>query len=422
MIVMFSKLSTELLCIILAQLDSLQDLYSAVCASTSTYKAFQGARHATLSSVIRNIIWPNVIPDALFALRACAPDPQATEVLPMSLVEAEQLCHLWHSHEYFVKRLVAYFMTNLNAQLKAEQPSGANVTKLYFPQDPLAPREVARVRRALLRYSAFQSIISNPLFEDREEAASRQVASLFAIYAPWEIEEVACVYQYISNRLEDVIQNVEDHFVSRVQLTEQKSSSTYLPCGPKGSLGLQSMQAEAPFFEHDNWIFTKDEKRYQRQILTHLGSLGLPFLRSLFEAGPDSQKDIITENHDYLIWDLGAALAQRPHQTGIFKTEDDDWLSGKVLGFEGDRLEKRNLAWLWAHQNRPEASFFWRCNTDLREWGYIFWDSDRLQRCGILNEARPSFDKHELPPRYNERESIFDRPSAQERLRELGLA
>lgn len=118
---MFSRLPFELVCIIFGQLDNLQDLYSAIRASSFTYGAFQGARHRTLLSVMRNNLRPEALmPEVRFALRAGQPDAQI-ERPKLSLVEIEQLCRLRHSHHYFFKDLLVYFTKNLNAQLKAMQ-------------------------------------------------------------------------------------------------------------------------------------------------------------------------------------------------------------------------------------------------------------------------------------------------------------
>ena len=91
-----------------------------------------------------------------------------------------------------------------------------------------------------------------------------------------------------------------------------------------------------------------------------------------FKPALSFRKHLITENHDYQNWAFKAALSQAPQRVGIFKTEYDDWQSRKELKLDGDSLRKRNQAWLWAHVQRAESSFYWACDTGLRDWGNVF--------------------------------------------------
>lgn len=308
------------------------------------------------------------MPDSLLALRACQPAPHV-QGLRLSLAEAEKFCHLWHSHEDFIKSLMANFKTNLNAQIRAKHQGAANATDIDLSEKSLSPLEIARIQRAMLRYSASQSMINNPRGEGRRSTGANQIALLFGHYTPWEIEEVVCVHQHILYRLEDVIKRVEDHFVDSVRATEQTLTSRYIPRGLGGLLDLESEDAELLFITHGDYIFTKGQRVDCRQMLQYLSSLGLPFLRSLFEASPDLQRQMISEREDDYHHDIGltTTLGQRSPLIGIFKGEYAAYLSRQRLEFEGDDLQKRNLAWLWAHHNRPEPSVRKLTNATHRE-------------------------------------------------------
>ena len=364
---------------------------------------------------------PEIMPDALRALRACQQDPQVTETTTsFSFVEVEQFCRLWHPHDYFINSLMAYFSANLDTQFGNKEQSSASETVTDLTRESLSAVELARVQRAMLRYSTFQCMMKDSLSKD-VPGFIRHLAS-FGLHTPWEMEEVVCVHQFILERLQDVIKKVEDYFVDSVRAEEQKSTSRYLPENPGGPFCLESEEAELPFFEQGDYFFTKRQKYKQRKTLQHLSSLGFPFVRSLLNASPDLQKYIIVKSDHDFRWGLTKFLVPRSPDLGIFEDEYASWLSKRLLESEGDDLQKRNLAWLWAHRNRPDASYCWRCNRDVRDWGYVFWDSDRLRRWGIVNEPRPDFNYNDLAPHYKARESLFDRPSAQERLREFGLA
>ena len=162
---MFAKLQTELLCIILSQLDSLQDLYSFIYTSTATYEAFQGARYI-MTAIIRNIIRPEALPDARFALQAPSPIPQIP-ASDMSLAEVEQLCIFWHSHDYFIKDFIASFETDLNVQVRVKLRETDKTSSIVLSKGSLSLLELTQVQRAILRYSAFSRRISESKAEYR---------------------------------------------------------------------------------------------------------------------------------------------------------------------------------------------------------------------------------------------------------------
>lgn len=420
---MFSKLSTELVCIILSQLDSVQDLYSIIRASTGIYAAFHGSKQIILSAVVRNVVGPEILPDALFAtrvrqypllhaygLRAAL----GVHETAMSLAEAEQISRLWPSCDYFVKKCSTHFLSEAERQAKSQDNKSRAINDNSGTQEaslPLSSLELRRIERAVWRYATFQSIYNDPSYAD-ESKVFRRAISLFTDYASWEIEEMACVHQYITGRLGDVFREVDDHFVNSVRSKQKTSNLRYLPWGDEGSLGLESQEAEAASFRSDDWIFINIEKRI------YLASLGLPFLRSLLEADLDSQKHTITENYNDRPLSLDRALRLRPQaKTGVFETEG--WENGQVRAFEGDDLHRWNHAWHWAHQNQHEIIYFSKRNAPLREWGYVFWDDSRLQRWGILDDPWPVIHANQLPEHCQKRPGPSNRPSTQQRLRDL---
>ena len=111
-------------------------------------------------------------------------------------------------------------------------------------------------------------------------------------------------------------------------------------------------------------------------------------------------------------------------QTPIFLTERAGRKCRQHLDFEGDACEKRNHAWLWAHQFCPQNLYSLECNLDLRAWGYVFWDSNRLEKLGVMKEPRSVLDCSRFPEHYDDPlgDRLYTEPSAQERLRGMGLA
>ena len=129
---------------------------------------------------------------------------------------------------------------------------------------------------------------------------------------------------------------------------------------------------------------------------------------------------MIHENYYGKFDNLHDALQSGPRpETDFFLEELAGRQRSQKLEFEGDEHQKRNLGWLWANQMEPQSDYYENCKMDLRAWGYVFWDSDRLEHLGIMKELRPLLYRNQDPPHYREPEV---RPSAQRRLRDMGLA
>lgn len=189
------------------------------------------------------------------------------------------------------------------------------------------------------------------------------------------------------------------------------------------------MQAETSFVEDYNddsdaeqeaWNFLDDERSHHHELIGHLPTLGLHFLQNLLEADNSQRTTLVAANYVRSLCVMSDALEHRslPKQQ-IYQDEFEDSLSSRKLDFDGDEFQKRNLAWLWSNQYRAQHSYYQGCNIDLRSWGYVFWGKARLDRLGILKEERPDYLFCRHPPHFEER---VLQPSAQKRLREMGLA
>ena len=44
-----------------------------------------------------------------------------------------------------------------------------------------------------------------------------------------------------------------------------------------------------------------------------------------------------------------------------------------------------NAAWTWSTGNRVELHYYQPDKEDLRKWGYVMWDKERLDQCYILH-------------------------------------
>jgi hypothetical protein len=464
---LFSSLPPELMCMILSQLDTPQDLYSVIRASPLIYtRGFTASREIILRHVVQNALRMSALSEALVAFRFLKSDNPSSdeswdyyqrrlvflsqligeakaELQPQpTLAESIALCALFRSFEIFAQHCCRQFLAVAKSegyrQLWLDRYRG--VSRRYLKRaSSLSDLELGRLQRGFFRYITLQNLI-HPLERPSHKykrVSSEQVAALFVSFTPWEIEEIACVHQYTVNWLRKVLDEVEDDFVESVAATEQPSSSRFLPSGEDKSVKLHSLEAESPFISNDedelgpegiSWqisdltegsstiMFLESEQQDQAELIEYLATLGFKTFRTLVEADNPLRRSIINRNYHHHHDSLGNALKHRPWIPGnIFRREWHGRQRGQKLEFEGDEYHKSNLAWLWAHQMRPEPVSYETCNGDLRAWGYVFWDSGRLDDLGILKEPRLA----QYSSSYPEPEI---RPSAQRRLRNMGLA
>ena len=467
---LLSSLPPELICAILIRLSTPQDLYSVIRASPLIYiGAFTASREFILRNVAQNAFEPTTLSEALMVVRFLKSDnPSNNEGRdyyqrrlnfllhlireakaepppgPM-LAEGIALCGLFRSFEIFAQDCSKQFLDT--AEWEIARKSKAEVIQEVSPHDlqkrsPPSDIELARLQRGFLRYTAFQNLMhtSEMLSHECNCVSSEHVVALFAEFTPWEIEEIACVHQYTVDWLKKILDEVEDDFIKSVAATEQPSSSKFLPSGEDKSVDHHSMEAQLPFVSNNedelgpegvSWqpseftegsstiMFLDSEKQSQPKLIEHLATLGFKFLRILIKADNPQRRSIINRNYHYKYANLGYALRQCPWRTtGFFYEEWKGWQRSQKLEFEGDEHEKRNLGWLWAHQMTPYPGYYDTCNMNLRAWGYVFWDSDRLENLGIFKEPRPSQDCPSYPPHYSEPEIG---PSVQRRLRDMRL-
>lgn len=466
-----SSLPPELICMILGRLRTPRDLYSIIRASPRIYTgAFTGSRETILRDVAQNAFNPTALPDALMAVRFLESDNPSTsesgdkqqrlvylarlmgeaktmQHTYLTLDECMALCKLFYSFEFFARDCSGLFLGHAQFEVgrkweaEVDQTVNSRYSKCY---SSLSSVELSRLQRGFLRYITLQNLMHTPEIPlDVEKLISyEEVATLFVNYTPWEIEEIACVHHYIVERLKSIFDEVEDDFVDIVASTEQPSTSRYLPYDGDKSADLDSIEAESPFMcyspddiepdgdpsepascdtaDSSAHMFLESQKKQHPFIIEHLAALGFNFFRKFVEADNRRRRSMIHANYVGNLSGIDEALEDGPRpETEFFREEREGRQRSRKLKFEGDEHQKRNLGWLWANQMEPQSNYYETCKIDLRAWGYVFWDSDRLEHLGILNEPRPFLYRYQYPPHYRKPKI---RPSAQRRLREMGLA
>ncbi len=192
----------------------------------------------------------------------------------------------------------------------------------------------------------------------------------------FQIAEIACIRDYLFRRLRGIFDELENEAV-RTLPVEVMTFAAY----------DEDAMCHSPFY-----LFTTRGQHEQGDHLEHLMSLGLPYIRRILESTGDEQRDL------FLHYVRGYGIGHL----------EDEFLSQafECLGFNPDFIRDRNpwldrekeftpdcdengyselpQGWLWGHHKIPPPKLVDDRYKGLRDWGYVFWDYERLQNSGIL--------------------------------------
>lgn len=223
--------------IILHQMPDFPTLQALISASPAYLRAYLSQRHSIMSDILHRSIPPDVLPDAI------------------AIVDALKLPRNYDDYVPNLKAFVEQYRTtraSLNVDFEPIEPNTTedlwefhllvlDVTKDFCDYTlsthpvtgqsldhytSLSPNEVRRIHRALYRYELFTRLFHEPDFyleeqrvRDRRPGRSRlalqrnSIRSLddqdrswlfFPLFQAWEVEEIACVHDYISHRYDEL--------------------------------------------------------------------------------------------------------------------------------------------------------------------------------------------------------------------------
>ena len=140
-------------------------------------------------------------------------------------------------------------------------------------QDPnlvhsrLSSTERKRIARALCRFQIFHHLYPPVYREQVRDEELRQGADFLENYDDDEIEEIACIRDYLFRRLINIFNLIEDDFV-------------------EGKLSEIVQRAPQPLYNEtkEEYWFGVDGNLASDSYAGFMVSLGLPFLRELFTA------------------------------------------------------------------------------------------------------------------------------------------
>ncbi|KAF5715891.1 hypothetical protein FMUND_6640 [Fusarium mundagurra] len=289
--------------------------------------------------------------------------------------------------------------------------------QLGFDDSILAPSfsESIRLQRAFLRYDIYCSVFAPNEFVPLEDPYQFSGVEQFDLFlrrlTPWEVEEMACVQVYFALLTGDYISQLEEQLIEAVQ----SSPGLVWPSSPDSKPGEETdktgeKQIDMREFKNldltNLMLFSKDGIYSSPDTITHMTSMRLGFMHLLCKS-EERRSDLIRSNPpDYREF-LPEALSHSPAWT------PDDPNHG-ISPQETDSLDdpsRENLGFIIFGKNHNMGTVYLPIDPTgshysiLRQLGYVFWDSWRIQSPEVSDRLR-AVEKMT----YDEIHELFNRP------------
>jgi hypothetical protein len=396
-------LAPDVLFLMLINAPNTQVLWGFIRASPRMYSVFRNQREHILSAVIAREIGPGVLYEAQSALwssyfepRGLA-KPQAQEWIDIyqagigpgqtapSLQSDSETIALWHQHRD-VK-----FMTELYIRERLpivnDTSSKANLHREYTVEN-ISRVERSRLYRAFYRFITYGNLF---YFDDKRNKkkpkkirtdyveAIDQSSMFLELFPAWQVEELSCVNDFIHDKILERWNRLEDYLYTSI-------AAEPAPWG----------------FDKPPWWGRYDDEVFLQMKTSHgawqdyLAVLSISELRIIFAANDDKLEQILRKHIPNRTHEsLDRALDEEPTPSALltpeFREHEQAVASGVMVDFQGDSLDKANQAWLWAHGFHL-CDCYVQCRRDfprgegLRRFGYVFWDSTRLESSGLMQK------------------------------------
>lgn len=381
------SLHPELQVMVMLQIPEINTLYSLIRASPRFFQVFSSNKERIISALAVVQFHPDAFIDALDAIRASqienvlsrepilqyldafmTDESFKTPILPLST--ALPLCEMGVHISYFIND---FKLRAIPILAQVGKPQSISQEQILYSS--LSVKEAERLERAFCRFETFRHLFSGEKYNQTPFTALEQAHLFLEEFNRWEIEEIACVRDYLIRRLNGIFDLVEDEFV------EMNVGAT---------VGLADREHWEDMFvpRQINW-FSTSAKHYHHWYMEYILARGLPFLRQVFQSTGQERMQLVTSNNVYNTEFLTKALRQPSKDTEYDRDVRKAWgsVAGKVPPEAvRDDLDTFNLGWVWSHEDRlpPRHAAPWQ--KGLRDWGYVFWDRRRLEASGVIGQ------------------------------------
>ena len=405
-------LSPEVQYQILLHIDCLDTVYAIVCASPRLYQVFRINRETILSTIVLCQFHPAVQPEATAIAkleqtrRQSNRDAQSQRHAAVSFCEmfphqihrwcdtnvsglvSTDLCRLNGTTKFFVDDYTRNTLPILG-QLGNSQDLDILPEYSHTSYTQLSSTETGRLQRAFCRFELYRLLFSRcsqdllhgfhkciPL----SPVTATEQARLFLQGLPlFQITEIACIRDYLFRRLRGIYDKLENEAVSSL---------------PVEALTFAASD-EIAMWRSPFYLFTTHARHRQEDHLEHLVSLGLPYIRRVLESTCDSQRDLFLHyRRGSVVGHLESDFLSRALQClGINRNGIRDYKPWPYIEnhftpeCDGSGYSELPQGWLWGHHKGEPSMMISRVDKHLRDWGYVFWDYERLRKSGILRRG-----------------------------------
>ncbi|KAF4451685.1 hypothetical protein F53441_5364 [Fusarium austroafricanum] len=389
-------LAPELLSLILQNIDSPRGLHDLISASPACLRVFSQSSPLILSSAIRNALPIETSRDFLAVLQTPTPATRSTVSLfldkyfknslsfdfPSNKEDVLSLCQLYKRVTFFIDRYLRY----LN-----ELGLGESILIL-------SSSELIRLQRAFLRFEIYSRVFpSDDTYSwetpppNHKFTAVEQFDLFLSHLGPWEVEEMTCVELYFCILIGGFIDQLEEQLIEAVK----KSPGLVWPPSSGSTETEKDIEGSTTQNEDNLWdfkaldlgplsLFSPDGIYRSPGNISYMTSLGLEFVYSLCTS-EERRSELIRSNSPHNREFLPEALAHSPtwppgHQGEGISIQDP------TTDLD---LSRGNLGYYLFNKSHEGTSMYGPIDlagsyyTALRELGYVFWDSRRIQSSDV---------------------------------------
>lgn len=359
---------------IICHLSSIEALYSLIRASPRIYQVFVSRKEYHLTHLAKQQCLG--CPSAWVAIEASKlPKPVSQkdittfthdvaeknifDVPIMPLKQSISMMKLGSCVEWFIADFTHQTLPNLT---RLSEWTGSTQDVNAIQLDP-SSIERQRIAQAFFRLEIFRHLFEPTGMWNIDKL--QPGVQFLEGYLLHEVEEIACVKDYLVRRLWLIFDQIEDDLVEG---------------GLSASVRMAAQAAqEDPSSE--NW-FGPTGKASHTAYMENIIYRGLPFLKEIFTANRSRQAELVLSIDtpvDGYISDVLQAF--RKHEPVGFHPYN-------ALRFSSfhDDASKASIGWLWIVDRSPGYTPGRVPGKGLRGWGYVFWDKERIEASGVLSE------------------------------------
>ena len=413
-------LSPELQQKVLLLLEDLGTLNNLIRASPRFYQVFRLNKSTILSTIALGQFHPAVQPEAMAIAKLAHFQDQTQRHPQLQRDMAVDFCDTFptqtlswcesndlgpvSTHLCKLERNVRFFMADyvrntlpildqlgqsLDLDILSEYPPYSRRIKFQ-----LSSTEIGRLQRAFCRIEIYRRLFSrcshdsphgiHKCIMNSRLTAAQQATLFLQDLPPFQITEIACIRDYLFRRLRGILDDLENEAVQTL---------------PLKAMTFRRFD-EAARWRSPLYVFTTDAHHELENHLEHLISLGLPYLRGILQSTGEEQREwflhyvrgveILSHFERHFLSKALQSLGPNPN--AIVDYNAYSFIKKDFTpACDENGYSELPQGWLWGHYHLPPYGLLNTGHKGLRDWGYVFWDYDRLHESGILRREYYTF-------------------------------